>query len=140
MGDKFTTTVGDTPVTSSNKDEVDWTQAIISTYLGMRYSHDTSTPGKHILKVDQTAYIDKIIERFELGDTLADRVTPLPILSSTDDLIVAMGGDNVFKDEKLIEWSKKFSYPMIIGSVIHSLVHTRPDTAYTVSISVEGYE
>ena len=45
-----------------------------------------------------------------------------------------MGGDNVFKDEKLIEWSKKFSYPMIIGSVIHSLVHTRPDTAYTVSI------
>ena len=58
---------------------------------------------KHTLKVDQTAYVDKTIERVELEDMLADRVTPLPILSSTDDLIVAMGGDNVFKYEKLIE-------------------------------------
>ena len=82
MGDQFTTTVGDTPVNSKNKDEVAWTKALISTYLGMRYTHDTSTPGKHILKVDETAYIDKIIKRFELGDTLADRVvTPLPIIS-----------------------------------------------------------
>ena len=123
IGDQFTTTVGDIPVDSKNKDKIDWTQALISTYLGMRYTHDTSTSGKHVLKVDQTTYIDEIIERFELTDTLADRITPLP-----------MGGDNVFKDDKLIGWSKKFSYPMIIGSVIHSLVHTRPDTAYTVSI------
>jgi hypothetical protein len=35
MEDNFTTTGGDTPATSSNKDEIDWTQAIISTYLGM---------------------------------------------------------------------------------------------------------
>ena len=76
----------------------------------MRYTHDTSTPGKHILKVDQIACIAKIIEQFELEDTRwQTELTPLPILSSTDDLIVAMGGDNVFKDEKPIDWSKKFS-------------------------------
>ena len=33
MGDQFTTTVGDTPINSKNKDEVDWTKALISTYL-----------------------------------------------------------------------------------------------------------
>jgi len=134
VGDKFKITIGDVRVNTTNRDMVDWTQAEISSYLGLRYSHDRSTNGKHVLKVDQTAYIDKMIEKFELVDVLTDRETPLPQMSSTDDLVKKMGGDKIYEDEKLLEWAARHSYPMIIGSLIHSLVHTRPDTAYAVAI------
>ena len=33
----------------------------------------------------------------------------------------------------LQQWTHKFSFPMIIGSLIHAMVHTRPDISYAVS-------
>ena len=89
--------------------------------IGLRYTHDTSTEGEHVMKVDQTAYIDAMIERFDLTDpSFPSPKTPLP--------------ERVYEDEELREWSQKFSYPMLIGSLIHALVHTRPDIAYPVSV------
>ena len=41
---------------------------------------------------------------------------------------------DVEKDDKLKEWAACYSYPMIIGSLIHAQVHTRPDIGYAVSI------
>ena len=37
-------------------------------------------------------------------------------------------------DEGLKKWAAEFSFPTIIGSVIHAMVHTRPDIAYAVSV------
>ena len=37
-------------------------------------------------------------------------------------------------DPFLLAWSKEFSFPVIVGSLIHAMVHTRPDIAYAVSI------
>ena len=56
----------------------------------MRYRHDRE---KGILKVDQTAYIQKLIERFDLMDIKLhpDKVTPLPALNAAKDLETAMG-------------------------------------------------
>ena len=42
--------------------------------------------------------------------------------------------DGASMDEGLISWSTTFSFPTIIGSVIHAMVHTRPDIAYAVSV------
>ena len=130
IGDKFKITVGKTPVTTSNRDQVDWNEAVISTYLGMRYTHNTSQAGKHTLVVDQTAYIDKLTERFELEDAL-DAHTPLPALSTPSQLRDRMG---VVDNDELKQWATTFSFPVIVGSLIHAMVHTRPDIAYAVSI------
>ena len=42
--------------------------------------------------------------------------------------------DAYLKDAELLDWSKQFSFPTIIGSLIHAMVHTRPDIAYAVAI------
>jgi hypothetical protein len=41
---------------------------------------------------------------------------------------------NIDDDEGLKKWAAEFSFPTIIGSVIHAMVHTRPDIAYAVSV------
>jgi hypothetical protein len=114
----------------------------VKTYLGMQYTYDTSVEGKYVLTVDQTAYVESMIARFELEETRngapnfprgkAD--TPLPAFHSEDGLYKAMGGDIINKDEKLKDWAKRFTFPTIIGSLIHAMVHTRADISYAVSI------
>ena len=130
IGDKYKISVGDTLVTSSNLSQVDWCDAEISTYLGMRYTYDRLAPKKWVLKVDQTAYIDKLIKRFHLDD-LSGKSTPLPALAAPTQLKERMGK---LDDPFLLAWSKEFSFPVIVGSLIHAMVHTRPDIAYAVSI------
>ena len=139
IGDKYKISVGDTKVNSDNCHTVDWSEAEISTYLGMRYTR-TMKDGFHHMTVDQTAYIEDIVRRFELDDTkiYKDNASPLPRMSSTGELYEKMGGENLSKDteanRKLREWADKYSYPMIIGSLIHAYVHTRPDIGYAVSV------
>jgi hypothetical protein len=38
------------------------------------------------------------------------------------------------EDEGLKKWATEFSFPTLVGSVIHAMVHTRPDIAYAVSL------
>jgi len=132
IGDQFQITVGPKKVDSSLRDKVDWAHAEISTYLGMKYSQTRDEQGHSTLTVNQTTYIDQVISIFELdGDDYAGRDTPLPAASSIKELEKKIGK---LDDGMLIAWSKKYSFPMIVGSVIHAMVHTRPDIAFAVSI------
>ena len=61
--------------------------------------------------------------------------TPLPQMSSIDDLPkVFKRTSHVHVEERAKDWSEKFSFPMIVGSLIHAMVHTRPDIAYALSV------
>jgi hypothetical protein len=135
LGDKYKTTAGDQVLTTDKKDSIDWPAAVIADYLGMRYSQtwDERT-GFTKLTVNQTSYITKVVERFELQDCKAykDRHTPLPGGSNTNRVKAGLG--DYENDEDLKAWAKKYSYPMIMGSLIHAMVHTRPDIAYAVSL------
>jgi hypothetical protein len=133
LGSKYKTTVGKVAVNSKNCDTVDWTQAEVRDYLGMRYTRSHDDSGYMQLKVDQTSYVDLIVSRFGLDDEIKhkDRATPLPAGSSVHQIQQALGKCD---DEELKQWAKEYSYPMIIGSLIHAMVHTRPDIAYAVSI------
>jgi hypothetical protein len=115
----------------------------VKTYLGMRYTHNTDVEGEHVLTVDQTAYVESMVARFELEEVrngvtnfpTGKHDTPLPTFHSEDGLKAAMGGDHILdKDEKLKDWARRFTFPTIIGSLIHAMVHTRADISYAVSI------
>jgi len=130
IGDVFQLTVGKTPVNSQSKHKINWEDAKITTYLGMRYNHDMAVDGQHRLVVDQTAYIDKLTERFEMEDA-KDAFTPLPCMATPGQLKDRMGKTD---DQELQQWADKFTFPVIVGSLIHAMVHTRPDIAYAVSV------
>jgi hypothetical protein len=85
------------------------------------------------MKVDQTTYIDQIVKRFDLDDPdeYSGRNTPLPSSTTLSQLKAHMRVDG---DTKLKNWADQHSYPMIIGSLIHAMVHTRPDIAFAVSV------
>jgi len=123
IGDVFQLTVGKTPVNSQSKHKINWEDAKITTYLGMRYNHDMAVDGQHRLVVDQTAYIDKLTERFEMEDA-KDAFTPLPCMATPGQLKDRMGKTD---DQELQQWADKFTFPVIVGSLIHAMVHTRPD-------------
>ena len=103
----------------------------INTYLGLRYQQSTDADGMRVLKVDQTAYIDSMVERFGLCDSIQYPAckTPLPCLNSRS-LEEALG--KIQPEDT--EWANTHGYAVIIGSLIHAMVHTRPDIAYAVSI------
>ena len=107
-------------------------EGVVSGYLGMRYRHTKDKYGNLEMRVDQTAYIQKLIERFELTDEKwPGKVTPLPAMAAAKDLEAKMG---VITDADR-EWMERHpSMPRIIGSLIHAMVHTRPDIAYAVSL------
>jgi len=75
-----------------------------------------------------------VVGRFELEDCkkYTGRQTPLPGGSNTNRAKQGLG--DYEDDEELKEWAKKYSYPMIMGSLIHAMVHTRPNIAYAVSL------
>ena len=133
LGDKFKMTLGDTLVTSKNIDEVNLADAGITNYLGLRYVLSKDEHGKTVLKVDQTAYIDKIVKRFDLHEGDKTRNTPLPGGTCLSQLQRNLDPGDTDKP-KMVAWAEIHSYPMIIGSLIHAMVHTRPDIAYAVSV------
>jgi len=107
----------------------------VKTYLGMLYNRTLDKDGKVILDVNQTAYIESMIDRFELKDVVKDYTTPLPVFHNEEGLKAAMGTDGALnRDEELKHWASKFTFPTIIGSLIHAMVHTRPDISYAVSV------
>jgi hypothetical protein len=115
----------------------------VETYLGMNYVFGKDDKGKSTLNVNQTAYVEALVKRFQLEDEYMNTLhvtakrgrynTPLPAVHSLSQLQKDMERD-IDLDVGLIEWSKKYSFPMLVGSVIHAMVHTRPDIAYAVSI------
>ena len=115
----------------------------VDTYLGMNYVFGKDNQGNKTLNVNQTAYIEALVKRFKLDDENMETLhtgakrgrynTPLPAVHSVSQLKKDME-ENIEKDKGLIEWSKMYTFPMLVGSVIHAMVHTRPDIAYAVSI------
>ena len=69
------------------------------------------------------------------GDDYAGRDTLLRAASSIKELGKKIGK---LDDEKLIAWSKKYSFPVAVGFLIHTMVHTRPDIAYAMSVLSRG--
>ena len=83
--------------------------------------------------MDQTAYIDKIVKRFDLDQVDYMRNTPLPGGTCLSQLKRNLEPGDTDK-AKVEAWAEIHSYPMIVGSLIHAMVHTRPDIAYAVSV------
>jgi hypothetical protein len=107
----------------------------VKTYLGMLYNRSLDKDGKVILDVNQTAYIESMIQRFDLANFEKDFDTPLPVFHNEDGLKAAMGTEgSLNRDHELRDWASKYTFPTIIGSLIHAMVHTRPDIAYAVSV------
>ena len=101
-------------------------QQPVTGYLGMRYRHSKDKSGGLEMRVDQIAYIQKLIERFELTDEKKwpGKVTPLPAMNAAKDLEAKMGK---ITDADRAWMERHNSMPRIIGSLIHAMVHTRPD-------------
>jgi hypothetical protein len=72
------------------------------------------------IELSQNAYIDKILERFQMSDS---HPTLLPIDPNT----------RLQKDENTLEVSEHRLYQSIIGSCMYLVTCTRPDLAYPVS-------
>jgi hypothetical protein len=112
----------------------------VSTYLGMHYVHSVDEKGMKVMDVNQTEYIGSLGKRFKLDDDSYHATarrgrydTPLPAVHSVEQLRkqLEVGID---EDEGLKKWAAEFSFPTLVGSVIHAMVHTRPDIAYAVSL------
>jgi hypothetical protein len=90
-----------------------------STFLGMRITCDQS---KKLLMIDQQAYTEGIITRFNMHN-LKPRRTPLP------EGIHLEKEASDFKTEA----SQRTFYQQIIGSLIYLMIGTRPDIAWSTS-------
>jgi hypothetical protein len=90
-----------------------------STFLGMRIIRDQS---KKLLMIDQQAYIEGIITRFNMHNSKPRR-TPLP------KGIHLEKGASDFKAEAS-QWT---FYQQMIGSLIYLMIGTRPDIAWSTS-------
>ena len=101
----------------------------------MQYVHHYKPDGSSTLEVNQTAYIDTMMERFGLEDDQPKKETPLPKMAAGTDQSLFDGLGKGFMTKEETEWMKKYnSFPTIIGSLIHAMVHTRPDISYAVSV------
>jgi hypothetical protein len=105
----------------------------LSTYIGLKYEFSKDENGMHVTKVNQTSYSLLCVDRFGLTDvdtTASKYDTPLPPAHGRSNLKDIMGSVDSEVDKV---WREKYSYPCIVGSLIHAMVHTRPDIAYAVS-------
>ena len=92
---------------------------ILDWHLGMKVTQNLEDG---TISLDQTAYIDNVLKRFEMEDA-TERYTPLPPkvrLSKADSPKV--------KDNKLVKY-----YQQLIGSLMYISCGTRPDIAYAVN-------
>ena len=86
----------------------------VSSYLGMKYVHGVDAEGYVTLEVNQTAYIEQLIDRFKLNDPTYHQVgktkftTPLPVNTSDEDLEKKMSVD-IDDDEGLKKWAAEFT-------------------------------
>ena len=88
-----------------------------SSYLGIRITRDRNTQA---IWIDQQAYIENTIKRFELQDANSTK-TPLP------------AGIHLEKSEKPVALDTKTYYQQIIGMLIYAAIGTRPNIAFVAT-------
>ena len=92
--------------------------------LGIKIYRDRS---KRLIGLSESAYIDKVLKRFSMQDSkrgyfpMSHGIT----LSKSQCLNT--------KDER--EWMSKIPYASAIGSIMYSMLCTRPDVSYALSIT-----
>ena len=85
-----------------------------SSYLGIRITRDRNTQA---IWIDQQAYIENTLKRFELSDANSTN-TPLP------------AGIHLEKSEESVALDTKTYYQQIIGTLIYATIGTRPNIAF----------
>ena len=91
----------------------------IESYLGIRIARDRSI---RRLDIDQSRYVDEIVDRFGMGDANPAR-TPLP--SGAEVHLIKYDGEATPAEIK--------HYQQIIGSLLYVQIGTRPDISFAVS-------
>ena len=89
----------------------------VERFLGLRIRRDRA---KRKILVDQTEYIQTVLERFQMNNSKSQR-TPLPagaVLESNKDT-----ASDQFRTQ----------YQSIIGSIMYAMLGTRPDIAFAVT-------
>ena len=89
-----------------------------SFYLGIQVTRDQNT---WAIQIDQQAYIENALKRFELLDANSTN-TPLP------------AGIHLEKSEEPVALNTKTYYQQIIRTLIYATVGTRPDIAFAAMI------
>ena len=85
-----------------------------SPYLGIRITRDRNTQA---IWIDQQAYIENALKRFELLDANSTK-TPLP------------AGIHLEKSEEPTALNTKTYYQQIIGTLIYAIIGIRPDIPF----------
>ena len=85
-----------------------------SSYLGIRITRDQNT---RAIWIDQQAYIENALKRFELLDANSTK-TPLPT------------GIHLEKSKEPVALDTKTYYQQIIRTLIYAAIGTRPDNAF----------
>ena len=88
-----------------------------SSYLGIRITRDRNT---HAIWINQQAYIENALKRFELQDANSTK-TPLP------------AGIHLEKSKEPVALDTKTYYQQIIGMLIYAAIGTRPDIAFVAT-------
>lgn len=91
----------------------------ISFYLGLKVERDRQ---KRTIKLSQPAYIDKVLEKYHLSKA---NVVNTP-MKETEPLMPRADGD--------ASQSEKEAYQGMTGSLMFSMVETRPDIAFATSV------
>ena len=86
-------------------------------YLGIQITRDRNT---HAIWIDQQAYIENTLKRFELQDANSTK-TPLP------------AGIHLEKSEEPVALNTKTYYQQIIRMMIYATIGTRPDIAFVAT-------
>lgn len=92
----------------------------ISFYLGLKVEHDR---GKRTIKLLQPAYIDKVLSRFHLDKAHAV-TTPMKESATLQR-----------RTEGQASTAERERYQGMIGSIMFSMVETRPDVAFATSVA-----
>ena len=117
--------------------------------LGMRITRDRSN---HLLKIDQEAYIDKMLQQFGMVDCKPNQLPTLTYkLSMKDSCQSAIASNNIELDHSALhdaieegksslninqpyDANRTALYQQIVGSLNYASISTRPDITYAVHI------
>ena len=91
--------------------------------LGMRIQRDRS---KKILYLSQTAYIDKVLQHFNMDKGKA-------LSCSLPSYVKLSKHDCPMSDEDKAEMNK-FPYASAVGSLVYAMIATRPNIAFAVGV------
>jgi hypothetical protein len=91
--------------------------------LGIAISRDRPS---HTICLSQTAYINRLISRFEIGDA---RTADTPMVAG---LQLRRPDDSVATSPEIVKWRLQTPYRELVGSLMYVAVATRPDIAFAV--------